>query len=101
MNFIEDGCHSKEVEEFDFKFGQHGYENGAGNEIRFEWTNFVWRGFTNIQGKLFCMFIFYEVLMKLYQVINQLLAVKSNNTVAMLKSVEEMKSALHHVLREL
>ena len=53
LNFIQDGCHSKDVEEFDFKFGQKGYENGAGNEIRFEWTNFVWRGFTNIEGNIY------------------------------------------------
>ena len=23
-----------------------------GSEVRFEWTNFVWRGFTNVEGDL-------------------------------------------------
>ena len=32
---------------------------------------------------------------------NQLLAEKNNNTVVMLKSVDEIKSALHHAPREL
>ena len=36
-------------------------------------------------------------MLTVYQVINLLLAEKSNNTVAMLKSVEEIKSALHRV----
>ena len=98
MNFIQDGCHSKDVEEFDFKFGQKGYENGAGNEIRFEWTNFVWRGFTNIEGNIYCFF--FHCFNQLYQEMNRLLAEKNNNTVVMLKSVDAIKSALHHARRE-
>ena len=98
MNFIQDGCHSKDVEEFDFKFGQKGYENGAGNEIRFEWTNFVWRGFTNIEGNIID---YIHCVNQLFQEMNRLLAEKNNNTVVMLKSVDAIKSALHHARREL
>ena len=50
LNFIENGCKNDQINEFDFTFGDEGYENGAGSEVRFEWTNFVWRGFTNVQG---------------------------------------------------
>jgi len=50
LNFIENGCKNDAINEFDFTFGERGYENGAGSEVRFEWTNFVWRGFTNVEG---------------------------------------------------
>ena len=36
LNFIQEEFEKNFVEEFDFKFGQKGYENGNGNEIRFE-----------------------------------------------------------------
>ena len=52
LNFIENGCKNDEINEFDFTFGDRGYENGVGSEVRFEWTNFVRRGFTNVEGDL-------------------------------------------------
>ena len=47
------------------------------------------------------IFMHFYCIDHLYQGMNQLLAEKNNNTVVMLKSVDEIKSALHHAPREL
>ena len=45
--------------------------------------------------------VFFHCVNQLFQEMNRLLAEKNNNTVVMLKSVDEIKSALHHARREL
>ena len=44
---------------------------------------------------------FFHCVNQLFQEMNRLLAEKNNNTVVMLKSVDAIKSALHHARREL